>query len=115
MTIKVLLTLGLLGAFSYVFVQSGTLRLIKLTTTVVIVLGIYFVWLPTHATLVAEVLGVGRGADLLMYFWIMVTLIVLLNLQLKLRAINIMLTKLTRHIAKLEATGTKEMDGERSS
>jgi len=110
MTIKLLLTLGLVGAFSYVFVQSGTLRLIKITTTVVIVFGIYFVWFPAHATVIARVLGVGRGADLLMYCWIMVTFIVLLNLHLKLRAAHIMLTKLARHTAKREATGTLEAD-----
>ena len=104
MTIKLVLTLGLLGALAYVFAQSNTLRLMRLSATVVIGLGLYFVWFPNDATAVAVHLGVGRGADLLMYCWVMVTMIVLLNLHLKLHAFQRILAKLARHVAKHEAT-----------
>ena len=29
--------------------------------------GLYFVWFPTHSTLMAELVGVGRGVDLILY------------------------------------------------
>ena len=87
MTIKLLLTLGLFGALLYVFVQPSAPRLMRVATTAVIGLGTYFVWFPNEATAIAMILGVGRGADLLMYCWIIVTIIVVLNLHLKLHAV----------------------------
>jgi hypothetical protein len=48
---------------------------------------------------VAEFVGVGRGADLVLYLWVCISLIVLLNLHLKLRAQHELITKLARSIA----------------
>ena len=31
--------------------------------------GLYFVWLPEHATWLAELVGIGRGVDLILYVW----------------------------------------------
>jgi hypothetical protein len=61
--------------------------------------GLYFVWVPSHSTLVAEFVGVGRGADLILYLWVCISLIVLLNLHLKLRTQHESITKLARAIA----------------
>ena len=61
--------------------------------------GLYFVWVPSHSTLVAEFVGVGRGADLILYLWVCISLIVLLNLHLKLRTQHESITKLARTIA----------------
>jgi hypothetical protein len=61
--------------------------------------GLYFVWMPAHATLLAERSGVGRGVDLIIYTWVAISLLVLLNLHLKLRAQMDLITVLARHLA----------------
>jgi hypothetical protein len=61
--------------------------------------GLYFVWMPAHATALAEFAGVGRGVDLIIYIWVVISLLVLLNLHLKLRAQTEALTGLARAIA----------------
>ena len=71
-------------------------------------LGFYFVWIPSHATRVAELFGIGRGADLVLYLWVCISLIVLLNLHLKLRTQHELLTALARSIALANATLTAE-------
>jgi hypothetical protein len=61
--------------------------------------GLYFVWFPTHSTLIAELVGIGRGVDLILYTWVCISLIVLLNLHLKLRTQMELVTILARTIA----------------
>jgi hypothetical protein len=61
--------------------------------------GVYLVWVPVHASVLADWAGVGRGVDLIMYIWVVISLLVLLNLHLKLRAQLELITTLARHIA----------------
>jgi hypothetical protein len=61
--------------------------------------GLYFVWIPAHATRLAEFAGIGRGVDLILYLWVVISLIVLLNLHLKLQAQMEIITVLVREIA----------------
>ena len=61
--------------------------------------GLYFVWVPSHATRLAELVGIGRGVDLIIYIWVGISLLVLLNLHLKLRAQMELITVLAREIA----------------
>jgi len=61
--------------------------------------GIVFVWSPALADRVARALGVGRGADLVLYMYCAVSFLLILNLSLKLRSQHEMLTRLARHIA----------------
>ncbi len=65
--------------------------------------GLYFVWVPAHATALAEFAGVGRGVDLIIYVWVAISLIMLLNLHLKLRAQMEVITALARTIALANA------------
>src|SRR6266478_6353276 len=67
------------------------------------VAGLYFTWLPDHATRVALWAGVGRGVDLVLYIWVCISLIVLLNLHLKLRSQMELVTVLARTIALADA------------
>jgi small membrane protein len=55
--------------------------------------------MPDHATALAELAGVGRGVDLIIYIWVVISLLVLLNLHLKLRAQTEALTGLARAMA----------------
>ena len=52
----------------------------------------------------AHVVGVGRGADLLMYLWVVVTFSAVLTLYLKIVEMNQMLTELARRLALGEPT-----------
>jgi hypothetical protein len=58
--------------------------------------GLYFVWFAAHSTQLAALVGIGRGADLILYLWVCISLILLLNLHLKLRTHMELLTILAR-------------------
>jgi hypothetical protein len=61
--------------------------------------GLYFVWVPAHATQLAALVGIGRGVDLIIYTWVAISLLVLLNLHLKLRSQMELITVLARELA----------------
>lgn len=61
--------------------------------------GLYFVWVPSHATQLAAFAGVGRGVDLVIYVWVAISLLVMLNLHLKLRMQMELITTLARALA----------------
>jgi hypothetical protein len=66
---------------------------------VVSAIGIYFAWRPDDLSRIAQALGVGRGADLLLYIWVVVSFLALVALMLRLRALNERLTELARKLA----------------
>ena len=74
---------------------------------VVAAAGIYFVWEPEHSTQLAELVGIGRGVDLILYIWVCISMIVLLNLHLKLRTQTELITTLARKIAIVDAQPPK--------
>ncbi len=65
--------------------------------------GLYLVWAPAHTTEIAGMLGIGRGADLIMYLWVCISLNLLLSLHLKLLRQQETITKLARHVALANA------------
>ena len=69
--------------------------------------GLYFVWVPAHATQLARFVGVGRGVDLIVYIWVVISLLMLLNLHLKLRAQMDLITQLARTSAIAQAEETE--------
>ena len=71
--------------------------------------GLYFVWLPSHASWLAAEVGIGRGVDLVLYIWVIISLLVMLNLHLKLRSQMELITVLVRNGAIAEA---RSADGE---
>ena len=62
-------------------------------------LGIVLVIMPDWATLLAHVVGVGRGTDLLFYFGLVGIGFVLLRFYSKLRELEVCITKLARDAA----------------
>jgi hypothetical protein len=54
---------------------------------------------PSHATQLAALVGIGRGVDLIIYTWVGISLLVLLNLHLKLRSQMELITVLARELA----------------
>lgn len=69
----------------------------------VAMVGLYFVWFPAHSTRLAALVGIGRGADLILYIWVCISVIVILNVHLKLRTQMELLTILARKVALADA------------
>ena len=99
MPIKLALTIGLAILLVYTLIQKVAPTLLKIAIFGAVFAGVYFVWLPDHATLVANWLGVGRGTDLMIYLWILLSFAIGLNLHFKIRAARQDITDLTRAIA----------------
>jgi len=99
MIAQLILTMLLLGVLLYAWIQYRRAPAIGVLAMFAAVTGLYFVWIPAHATWLAEHVGVGRGVDLILYLWVVISLIVLLNLHLKLRVQNEMITVLARELA----------------
>src|SRR5215510_6875352 len=104
MIAQVVLSLLLGIVLLYAWAQYRRSPIVTILSCGVSLIGFYFVWLPSHATRVAEFVGIGRGADLILYVWACISLVVLLNLHLKLRTQHELLTQLARSIALANAT-----------
>lgn len=99
MGIRILLTIGLLTFLVYGTSQREKSRFVFYATLAIAAAGLFFVWMPEQANDLAYLLGVGRGADLILYCWILTSLIVALNLHLLIRANVRLTTELARHLA----------------
>jgi hypothetical protein len=103
MIAQVVLSLLLGIVLIYAWAEYRRSPIVAALSCIVSLMGFYFVWIPSHATGVAELFGIGRGADLVLYLWVCISLIVLLNLHLKLRTQHELLTALARSIALANA------------
>lgn len=99
MIAQVLLSAGLSACLFYVFSLGRSLAIVRWGLFAVILVGYIFIWIPSLTTQIAELVGIGRGADLILYVWIIVNLFLILRLHIKLREQGEALTKLTRQIA----------------
>jgi hypothetical protein len=97
--IKILLMLCLGVILFYSASQRRKVPGLSASMAALCVTGIIFVIFPSLATDAAQILGVGRGADLMLYFFIILTLAIALNLHLKLRSAQETVTELSRSIA----------------
>lgn len=103
MIAQLLFTISLIGALIYIHGQSRLLGPIRLALYAIIVAGVFFVWSPDQSTRLAHLLGIGRGADLIYYVWIVLSLAVFINVHLKIRENVSLVTQLAREIAISEA------------
>ena len=99
MIAQALLSILLGGVLVYAWAEYRRSPLVGALSIMAGLAGLYFVWMPSHSTLVAEFVGIGRGVDLILYLWVCISLTVMLNLHLKLRAQQETITKLARSIA----------------
>jgi hypothetical protein len=104
MITQVLLSGLLLAAFVYAFTQYRAAPAIGAAGLLISAVGLYFVWLPEHANVLAHFMGVGRGADFILNLWAAFTLVELLNLHLKIRKQSEAITALCRAVAISSAT-----------
>jgi hypothetical protein len=99
MIAQIALSILLGGFIVYAWTEYSQAPAIGLVSILVAAAGLYFVWLPAHATWLAALVGIGRGVDLILYVWVVISLVVLLNLHLKLRSQLELITALARKIA----------------
>jgi small membrane protein len=99
MIAQVVLTVLLLGVIAYACSEYSRAPAIGITSLLTAIAGLYFVWLPTHASWLAHIVGIHRGVDLFLYVWVIISLILFLNLHLKLRSQTELITALAREIA----------------
>ena len=104
MIVQLLLTAFLAALLLYAWREYRTAPTIGLLAMLIAFGGLYFVWLPSHASALAAWAGIGRGVDLLLYGWAAFSLIALLNLHLKIRAQMELITALARSIALANAS-----------
>jgi hypothetical protein len=103
MIIQVVLVAGLLLCIGYAVMQRGKAPFVSLSIALVSICGIVFVLAPGLTDMVAKLAGVGRGADLVIYCWIVITFIILINLQFKILSLQGLVTELAREIALRDA------------
>lgn len=100
----------LAGILLYAWTEYRRSPVIALSVVLASCAGLYFVWFPTHATLLAETVGIGRGVDLIIYVWVVISLLIVFNLHLKLRSQMELITSLAREIAILKVASTDYPD-----
>lgn len=103
MMIQIFLTVLLVGIALLFAVQQATSRLVRAVILTVIAAGAFFVWAPEQTTVVSRAVGVGRGADLVLYVWVVISLALMLVLYLKVVQMGRKVTQLTRAIALSQA------------
>ena len=115
MVASILLSTLLLAILIYAWSEQRRAPLVAAGTMVIVICGLYLVWFPSQANVLAEVAGVGRGADLILYLWVLISLLIVFNLHLKLRAQMELLTELAREMAllrtELNSQGKPSGDG----
>src|SRR3954469_8068262 len=99
MIAQIMLSVLLLGVIAYAWTEYKRAPVVAFLFALVSIAGLYFVWFPERSTRWAEIVGIGRGADLILYTWSCINLLVILNLHLKLRSQLEMITGLARTIA----------------
>src|SRR5438094_9671696 len=85
MIAQLLLTAFLALVLVYAWSVHRTVPIIGLLANGAALAGLYFVWVPEHANALAAFAGIGRGADLIVYTWVVISLLIMRNLHLKLR------------------------------
>lgn len=99
MIAQLLLSAGLSVCLFYVISIGRELLVLRLSLLCVVFAGYVFIWLPELTNSFAGLVGIGRGADLVIYLWILMSLFLILKLHIKLRVQSESVTKIVRHLA----------------
>jgi hypothetical protein len=103
MIIRILLLLGLGATGWLIFLRRNRLPVHILTVFVMLAAGAVAVVFPNTADEAAHLVGVGRGADLVMYTGVVAVMFVLLHYYTKFVELQSQVTQLTRELAILRA------------
>jgi hypothetical protein len=107
MIAQVLFTLILIAVLLVAFAQLRQIPLVGGLVVCIALFGDYVIWVPDHATYLANLVGIGRGADLILYVWVLIGSAVLLLLYLNSREQLQLITILAREMALAEAERDK--------
>ena len=66
MIAQLVLSALLAGVLFYAWMEYLRSPLVGLLAWAAALVGLYFVWVPSHATQLAELVGIGRGVDLIL-------------------------------------------------
>jgi hypothetical protein len=99
MIAQLLLSILLAGVLLHGWTQMRRAPLVAWLSMAAAIVGLYLVWAPSHTTELASIIGIGRGADLILYLWVCISLNLLLSLHLKQRVQQETITKLARAMA----------------
>lgn len=102
MIIKPLISVSLLGILFLAILQRHIALPVRLAIYAALVLGMVFTWAPDLSNSIAHMVGVGRGADLLFYLWILISMLMLLMIYLSFQRMSQRIVELSRAIALLE-------------
>ena len=103
MIIRILLLLGLAASGWFIFLRRNKLPLHIMTVFLLIGVGAAAIIFPNITQVVADLVGVGRGTDLVLYMSVVVVMFVLLHYYTKFVELQRQLTEVTRELAILRA------------
>ena len=110
MIAQIVFTLLLIAIVLMAIVQLRRIPLVGAAVICAALFGGYLVWIPQHATLIAHSIGVGRGTDLLLYVWVLISFAILFVLYLNTREQFQIITVLARTVALAEARTTNSAE-----
>lgn len=97
--IRFVLTIFAILVIAYGLREWRRSKLVGVALIVVSLVGAVFVWFPGIADGIAIIVGVSRGADLVLYCYSAISFLMILNLGLKQRELHQSITELSRHIS----------------
>lgn len=106
MLAQVLLIAAAAGIFLYFVSRKHNVRMQaskRIGFFLFLALNVYAVLFPEHTTVLAHALGIGRGADLLLYLLVVAFVFGMLNTYLRFRGTTQQITELARTLAIREA------------
>ena len=103
--IQILLILGIISIVAWLFIKRGAKQLAvrRLLIIFFAIFGVFAVALPQQVTAIANLVGVGRGADLLLYSTVIVLLGFLVLQEVRTKNADKKTTYLARKIAIYES------------
>jgi hypothetical protein len=99
MIFQVILTLSLLGIGLYAVALRRRMAMLGNVAVAVTLAAMVLTWKPDYATKIAQAVGIGRGADLIFYCWVVISLVMILNLHFRIRHQTEQITELVRQLS----------------
>jgi hypothetical protein len=97
--IKPLLTALLSIGFLFAIREWKQSRMLCTAIMLLTVAGMYLVWEQQASTTIAHFLGVGRGADLVLYIYTAISFVLIISLLLRIKNLQEQITELIRVFA----------------
>lgn len=103
MIFQLIILVSLAALAFYAYLQRGRSPIVTVIVFALSAVGLLLTIEPDFANDIAHFMGIGRGADLLVYCFILITFAAILNLHLRLRAQQDSLTTIARALTLLAA------------